>query len=93
VRLSDANDIGNYARDRRRDLRLTQAALASQAGVSRRWLADLEAGKPTIEVGLVLRVLRALGLELMAAPVDPRPNGISLDEIIEQTTRRGGSRG
>lgn len=42
------------------------------AGVSRRWIVDLEAGKPRAELGLVLRVLSALGIPLTAdAPEAP----------------------
>jgi hypothetical protein len=34
------------------------------AGVTARWLRDVEHGKPTAEIGLVLRVLSHLGIEL-----------------------------
>jgi HTH-type transcriptional regulator / antitoxin HipB len=36
---------------------MTQVQPADRAGVSRRWLSDLEAGKPTAEVGLVFKVV------------------------------------
>ena len=82
MRIASARDLGLYARDRRRDLAMTQTNLAAAAGVSRRWLSDLEAGKATAEIGLVLRTLQALGLALDAEPVDVRVEGIDLDEHL-----------
>lgn len=51
---------------------LTQKNLAKKAGVSAPWLSDAENGKPTVEVGLVFRVLRTLGCSLSVSdePVD-----------------------
>ncbi len=62
--------LGAALRDAREDAGLTQAQLADQAGVSRRWLSTVELGsRQGIEVGGVLKVLTALGLELMIRPV------------------------
>ena len=36
-------------------------------GVSRLWIVQLEKGKATVQVGLVLRVLKELGIALDAA--------------------------
>ena len=82
MRLNNARDLGLYVRDRRRRLGLTQAGLAASAQVSRRWLSDLEAGKPTAEVGLVFKVLHALDLALDASPVAWGPGDINLDEVL-----------
>jgi HTH-type transcriptional regulator/antitoxin HipB len=70
VRIGNARDLGGYLRDQRRQAGLSQTELCERALVSRRWLSNLEAGKPTAEVGLVLRVVAALGLtvELRPAP-------------------------
>lgn len=62
MRIGNARDLGRYVRDRRRAAGLSQTALATKSGVSRRWLSDLEAGKATVEVGLVFHVIAALGL-------------------------------
>jgi y4mF family transcriptional regulator len=51
-------------RGRRNDLGLSQANLAAKASVSRKWVYEFEAGKPTAELGSLLRVLDALGLVL-----------------------------
>ena len=57
-------DIGSAIRDRRRRLGLGQDELAARVGVSRKWIIDVEKGKPRAEIGLVLRTLDALGLRL-----------------------------
>lgn len=45
----------------RTKLRLTQAQLALAAGVGVRFVVELEAGKPTIRLDSLLKVLHALG--------------------------------
>ena len=82
MRLNNARDLGLYVRDRRRQLDLTQTELAASAQVSRRWLSDLEAGKPTVEVGLVFKVMYALDVALDASPVEWDPSDIDLDDIL-----------
>lgn len=62
--LRTPNDLGSAIRDRRRRLNLDQDDLAKQIGVSRKWIIDVEKGKPRAEIGLVLRALDALGLRL-----------------------------
>jgi len=57
-------DIGSAIRDRRRRLGLGQNELAARIGVSRKWIIDVEKGKPRVEMGLLLRALDALGLRL-----------------------------
>jgi y4mF family transcriptional regulator len=81
MRLGSVHDLGLYVRDRRRAAGLSQTDLATRAAVSRRWLSDLEAGKPTVEVGLVLKVFSALGLFLEAGP-EPPPE-VDLDADLD----------
>ncbi len=57
-------DIGALIRDRRKRQQLDQAGLANMIGVNRRWVMEVEAGKPRAEVGLVLKALQALGVTL-----------------------------
>ena len=59
-------DVAMAIRARRRQLKLRQIELAKEAKVGREWLVDLEHGKPTVELGLVLRTLETLGLEVAA---------------------------
>lgn len=46
----------------------TQAEFAAMCGVGVRFISDLENGKPTVEMGKVLRVLGCLGLEVRIGP-------------------------
>lgn len=82
MRIASVRDLGLYVRDRRRRLGMTQADLSISAQVSRRWLSDLEAGKPTAEIGLVFKVLHALELTLQAWPAETEPRDINLDDIL-----------
>lgn len=81
MRINNAVDLGKYVRERRRAEGMTQQRLAEHAGVSRRWLSGLEAGKPSAEIGLVLRVVAALGLFADIRPA-PKPE-IDLDEYLK----------
>ena len=56
--------LGDLVRHTRKALRLTQPQLALAAGVGVRFIVDLEAGKPTVRLENVLRVLQALGATL-----------------------------
>jgi y4mF family transcriptional regulator len=68
-------DLGNVIRRLRREKELDQATAAGLAGVGTRFLGDVERGKPTVRLGLVLQVLHRLGLELWIAPRSWRPRG------------------
>lgn len=65
VTLRTPADIGTLIRARRRALDMDQAKLAERVGVNRLWVNQLERGKPGASMGLVLRALAALGLEVM----------------------------
>jgi DNA-binding XRE family transcriptional regulator len=51
-------------RDRRKQLKLDQAALAKRIGVSRQWAIEMERGCARAELALVLRALDALSIRL-----------------------------
>ena len=68
MQMKTTSDIGALTRDRRTQLRWSQAELAKRVGVSRLWIVQLEKGKPTAQIGLVLRVLKELGIGLNASP-------------------------
>lgn len=53
--------LGQAARSARKQLGLTQPQLAMAAGVGVRFIVELEAGKPTLRLENILRVLHALG--------------------------------
>ena len=61
VMIQSVQDLGAALRVARKALGLTQADLALAAGVGLRFVVELEAGKPTVRLELVLRVIDALG--------------------------------
>lgn len=89
-------ELGRVIRERRRARGLDQATLAKRVGVSRQWIVEVEGGKERAEVGLVLRTLSALGLQLTVAPRPPRPKKddlfapgmVDLDAIVERARGR-----
>lgn len=60
------SDIGSLVRRARETRNLSQQSFADLAGVGRRFLSELENGKPTLELGKVLKVTRAAGISLFA---------------------------
>jgi HTH-type transcriptional regulator / antitoxin HipB len=62
--IFSSEDIGNVIRAKRKVDNLTQAEAAALCGVGTRFLGELEHGKPTAQIGKVLRILNGLGLEL-----------------------------
>ncbi|MBI5201196.1 MAG: helix-turn-helix transcriptional regulator [Elusimicrobia bacterium] len=60
-----ADDIGRIIRQARKDAGLKQAQAAALCGVGTRFLSDLENGKPTLQLGKVLKVLHGFGLRVL----------------------------
>ena len=84
-------DLGTIIRDRRKSLGLDQATLAAPVGVSRQWVVEVEKGKARAEVGLALRTLRVLGLELRATVAGSAQAGtvsaaglIDIDSVVDR---------
>lgn len=101
MRIRTPIDIGLLIRERRRSLGLDQRALAVRVGVSRQWIVGVEGGKPRVAIGLLLRTLQALGLDLrieaepQASPKSRRLKTgraaiptIDLDDVIEKARGR-----
>lgn len=55
------NLIGRFVRERRKSAGLTQRALSELAQVGPRAIWDLERGKPTVRLDVIVRVLRVFG--------------------------------
>jgi HTH-type transcriptional regulator/antitoxin HipB len=82
VQVRTAKDIGTFIRDQRKRQKLDQATLASLIGVNRRWVMEVERGKPRAEIDLVLKALEALGLSLSVDRRDgPGPTADALDIV------------
>lgn len=60
------SDLAVDVRTRRKDLALTQVEVAELAGVSDRFVMELEQGKPTVRLDKLTAVLEAMGLTLRA---------------------------
>jgi transcriptional regulator with XRE-family HTH domain len=60
--------FGSVMRSRRKALNMRQDQLALVTGVGRRFLIDLEAGKPSCQLGRSLLVADVLGLTLADMP-------------------------
>lgn len=65
IRIATAVELGAFVRAVRKRRKITQAEFADLAGVGRRFLIELEQGKPRLELGKVLTVLNAAGIDLI----------------------------
>ncbi len=54
-------DVSSFVRERRRSRGWTQQELADYVGVGRRFIVELEAGKTTVRLDAVQRVVRLFG--------------------------------
>jgi len=60
-------------------LGMDQSELAEKAGTSRKWIVEVEQGKPRAEIGLILRTLKTLG--------------VSIDIAVDRAQRASSTRG
>ena len=87
MRVGNPVEFGQLLRERRRVLELDQSALSARIGVNRQWVIDLEKGRPGAGLGLVLRAVRELGLELdvqVAPPKSESEPTIDLNALIDR---------
>jgi y4mF family transcriptional regulator len=64
--ISSPADLGRLVRAARKRRGVAQQVFADAAGVGRRFLSELENGKPTLELGKVLTVASAAGIVIFA---------------------------
>ncbi|MCK5082832.1 MAG: helix-turn-helix transcriptional regulator [Candidatus Omnitrophica bacterium] len=62
--IKTIKDIGSIVRSKRKEIGLTQKQVSDMCNVGVRFLSELENGKMTLEIGKVLTILNALGLEV-----------------------------
>ena len=86
--------FGALIRSRRKGLNMRQDQLALATGVGRRFLIDLEAGKPSCQLGRSILVAEALGLtptDLFAFDGPSQRATIpELPDIPEESEEQGG---
>jgi HTH-type transcriptional regulator/antitoxin HipB len=68
--IHSPQDLGCIVRETRKRLKLTQPQLALAANVGVRFIVELEAGKSTLRLENILRVLQALGGVLRVEGMD-----------------------
>lgn len=95
MRIRTATDLGAFIRERRIKLSMDQSDLAEKAGTSRKWIVEVEQGKPRAEIGLVLRTLKTLGVSLdidvdrmQKASSASEPGKIDINNILDSLKKR-----
>jgi DNA-binding XRE family transcriptional regulator len=66
--LATLRDLGCRVRQARLASGMSQGHLAAASGVGRRFVSELESGKPTLEIGRVLLVCMQAGVPMMLPP-------------------------
>ena len=88
--------FGSLIRSRRKALNMRQDELALATGIGRRFLIELEAGKPSCQLGRSLLVADALGLrvtDLLASrslPLQAPATGQELPDLPEEVEEPDG---
>lgn len=95
MRIRTATDLGAFIRERRTNLGMDQAALAKKAGTSRKWLVEVEQGKPGAEIGLILRTLKSLEISIdleaepsVATPPPSKAKAPDINSILDSLKNR-----
>lgn len=93
MQFQTPRELAALIRSRRKLRGMSQSQLAALTGVSRDWIIGLEKGRSTVEFGLVLRTIKALGLALSLDPVPDAPPGsvINLGELLGDQENPAGS--
>lgn len=92
-----AEDIAGLIKSRREALGLSQQTLADRLTVSRKWVNEIEQGNANAKLGLVLRALNELEIDITAhaGPLSvssdvPTDDAIDIDAIVDRPTPRSG---
>jgi y4mF family transcriptional regulator len=64
--LKSIAELGLMVRDARKAMKMNQAEFGAHAGVGRRFVSELEGGKPSLEFDKVLACAGAAGVDLFA---------------------------
>ncbi|AOG03096.1 helix-turn-helix domain-containing protein [Bosea sp. RAC05] len=82
--IRNAEQFGNLIRDRRRAAGINQDELAARCGVARRFIIDLEAGKPTCQIGKALTAAVELGIRFGDIATPDHSANVLPDETIDE---------
>lgn len=78
IMIADIAGAGQALRARRHELGLSQAELATAAGLTRARLSQLEHGRANVSLRSYLRLAQALGAGLYLEPATGRPTLLQL---------------
>lgn len=86
MNVQSVRELAAVVRKLRRDKGWTQATLAKEAGVGREWIIHLEKGRTTVELGLVIGTLKALGVGIQIETRQPQSDHrIDLGQILGES--------
>ena len=95
MQIRTATELGAFIRERRIALGMDQIALATKTGTSRKWLIEVERGKPGAEIGLILRTLKALAVSIDLKTESPtkvsdrdQVNPANINRLLDTLKRR-----
>ena len=95
MKIRTATDLGAFIKERRIKLGMDQSDLAEKAGTSRKWIVEVEQGKPRAEIGLILRTLKTLGVSLdiavdriQKASTASKPGNVDINNILYSLKKR-----
>lgn len=81
ITIKSVADLGLAVRAVRRSAKVRLDDLAAVAGVSKQFVSDVEYGKPTVQLGLVLKLLDELGIPIqLDIPQDANAELIALQQ-------------
>jgi HTH-type transcriptional regulator/antitoxin HipB len=95
MRIRTATDLGAFIRERRTKLGMDQISLAKKAATSRKWLVEVEQGKPGAEIGLILRTLKSLEISIdvvadspVETPSQGKAKAQDINSILDSLKKR-----
>jgi len=95
MRIRTATDLGAFIRERRTKLGMDQISLAKKAATSRKWLVEVEQGKPGAEIGLILRTLKSLEISIdveadspVETPSQSKAKAPDINSILDSLKKR-----
>jgi transcriptional regulator with XRE-family HTH domain len=82
----DSGILGKIIRNRRKEKKVTQEELNQLCSLGNRFLSELERGKEGAKLGLVLKVLQRLNLDIIIVPSHARtmPEYRALAELMNE---------
>ncbi|HOY97523.1 MAG TPA: transcriptional regulator [Catalimonadaceae bacterium] len=70
MQIKSTESLGQFVRETRKAIGVTQKDLALSSGTGLRFIIDLERGKPTCQIGKVFHILHNLGVRVeVTSPV------------------------